>query len=68
MKAREDQATCLSFLMQATYDDGSPMSLKEITEELVLLFFSAHYTIPLVMTNLWYQLSQSPGGRGQAPC
>lgn len=59
-EAREDRGDILSFMMQATYEDGTPMSFEEIAEELVLLFFSAHYTIPLVMTNMWYQLSQRP--------
>ena len=59
-EAREDRGDILSYLMQATYDDGTPMSFEEVTEELVLLFFSAHYTIPLVMTNLLYQLTQNP--------
>lgn len=60
VEAGDDRGDVLSFLMNATYEDGSPMTVEHITEELVLLFFSAHYTIPLVMTNMWYQLSQQP--------
>lgn len=56
-KMRNDM---LSFLLNATHEDGSPMTHEEVIGEILQMFFAGHHTIPTTLIWLWYALSQNP--------
>lgn len=56
----EDRGDMLSFLLQATFEDGSRLSLEELTNELLQMFFAGHHTIPMTLVRLWYALGENP--------
>jgi cytochrome P450 len=58
--APDDRGDMLSFLLQATYEDGSRMTEEEVTGEVMQMFFAGHHTIPSTLIWLWYVLSQNP--------
>lgn len=59
-KTGEDRGDLLSMLMMARYDDGSPMSDKQIMAELGTIFLAGHETTATALTFAWYALSQHP--------
>ena len=58
--SQEERGDMLSFLLQATYEDGSRMSREEVIGELLQMFFAGHHTIPTTLIWLWIALSQNP--------
>lgn len=50
----------LSMLLDATHEDGSPMSEDEIRDELVTLLFAGHETTQIGMAWLLYHLARNP--------
>jgi cytochrome P450 len=54
----EDRGDMVSFLVNATYEDGSQMTYEELVGEIMQMFFAGHHTIPTTLIWLWYALSQ----------
>lgn len=56
----EDRGDLLSMLVQATDEDGTPMSEQQLRDEMVTLFFSGHDTTANSVTWLLYNLAKHP--------
>jgi cytochrome P450 len=50
----------LSLMLQATYDDGEPMSDEAVRDELVTLLFAGHETTQIAMAWALYRLARRP--------
>lgn len=60
LQTQEQRPDMLSFLLQTTYEDGSPMAKEELIGELFQMLFAGHHTIPSTLISLWYVLLQHP--------
>lgn len=56
----EGRKTLLAMLMQARYEDGTPMSDKQLRDESITLFFAGHETTATALTWAIYLLTQNP--------
>ncbi len=56
----EDKGDLLSMLLLAQDEDGSPMTDKQLRDEVVTLFSAGHETTANALTWTWYLLSQNP--------
>ena len=51
----------LTMLLAARFEDGSPMTDRQLRDEVVTLMAAGHETVANQMTWTWYLLSQHPG-------
>jgi cytochrome P450 len=56
----EDQGDLLSMLLQARYEDGSPMTDEQLRDETITIFVAGHDTTATTLSWCWYLLSQHP--------
>ncbi len=56
--SRERSDDLLSMLLHSRYSDGSPMSRRQLRDELVTLFLAGHDTTASSLSWAWYLLSQ----------
>jgi len=60
-KSGEDRGDLLSMLLKAQdEDDGSTMTDKQVRDEAITLFLAGHETTAILLTWMWYALSQHP--------
>ena len=59
-QTNEDKGDLLSMLLLAQDEDGSPMTDKQLRDEVVTLFSAGHETTSNTLTWTWYLLSQHP--------
>ncbi len=59
-KHPDDQRSLLAMLMAARYEDGSPLSDKQLRDETVTLFLAGHDTTAITLSWAFYLLSQHP--------
>lgn len=59
-RAPGDQRTLLSMLMEARYEDGSPLSNQQLRDETITLFLAGHDTTAITLSWTFYLLSQHP--------
>lgn len=57
LSGRED---FLSLLLQARYEDGAPLSEREVRDQAMTMFMAGHETMAVALTWTWYLLSQHP--------
>ena len=50
----------LSMLVRARFDDGSPMSARQVHDEVLTLLLAGHETTALALSWTWYLLAQHP--------
>lgn len=60
LRSREDRGDMLSFLIRATFADGSRLTRDEIIGEIIQMLYAGHLTVPLVLSSFWFDLSQNP--------
>ena len=59
-EAPEDRGDLLSMLVRARYEDGSPMSDRQLRDELMTLVFAGHETTAHTLVWTWYLLGAHP--------
>jgi cytochrome P450 len=59
-RAGVDQGDLLSMLLMAQYEDGRPMSMQQVRDEIMTLFLAGHETVAHALTWTWYLLAQHP--------
>ena len=57
---REDRTDVLSMLVEATHEDGEPMSNDEIRDELVTMLIAGHETTATALSWAFHRLSRHP--------
>src|SRR5439155_899075 len=55
-----DTGDVLSMLVRARFDDGSPMSARQVHDETLTLLLAGHETTALALSWTWYLLAQHP--------
>ncbi|MCA1992973.1 MAG: cytochrome P450 [Coleofasciculus sp. S288] len=56
----EEKGDLLSMMLEAKYEDGTPISDQQVRDEVMTLFIAGHDTTALALTWTWYLLSQHP--------
>ncbi|MBU3674945.1 MAG: cytochrome P450 [Solirubrobacteraceae bacterium] len=51
----------LSLLLDATFDDGTPLSDKQVRDHVMTLLFAGHDTTTSTVAFMFYELSRNPG-------
>jgi cytochrome P450 len=60
-----DSGSLLSMLLAARDDDGTPMSEKQLRDEVVTLFLAGHETTALTLSWAWWLLAQNPSAEAR---
>jgi cytochrome P450 len=59
-RSGQDQGDLLSMLLNATDEDGSQLSDKQLRDEVMTIFLAGHETTALTLSWAWYLLAQNP--------